>query len=182
MFHGIKSLSISSLGLSQIFLNSEKIANIEAWFNPTDLTNFQPLPVHDFGNGRLTLTDGHSRAFVAWRHGVREIPVVYDTDEIVAGETGQMLYREDLVWCQRFGLVHIWDLKDRILPPEKYQESWSGRCDRSYSLLTKSNQQQREKWQLQYPHLHLYGASEDMRFLYFENDRGESFKVPAHCQ
>ena len=181
MFRGVQLLPISSLGLSQIYLSAEKLKNIETWFNPTDLTNFQPLPVHDFGNGRFTLTDGHSRAFVAWRHGVSEIPVVYDTDEIVTGETGQMLYREDLVWCERFGLAQVWDLQNRILSPGEYQKLWIGRCDKSYNLLTQMNQRQRQVWRLRYPDLYLYGASEDLKFLYYENDRGESFEVSADC-
>lgn len=177
MFHGVRYLPLSALGLSQIYLNSEKIANIEAWFDPANLMNFEPLPVHDFGNGRFTLTDGHSRAFVAWRHGVNEIPVVYDMDEIVTGETGQMLYREDLIWCKRFGLTYIWDLQDRILSPTEYRERWIMRCDKSYNLLTQTTQTQREIWCLQYPCLHLYGASEDVKTIYFENDQEESLAV-----
>ena len=181
MFHGVRYLPLSALGLSQIYLNSEKIANIEAWFDPADLTNFEPLPVHDFGNGRFTLTDGHSRAFVAWRHGVSEIPVVYDMDEIVIGETGQRLYREDLIWCKRFGLTHIWDLKGRILSPTEYRERWIMRCDKSYNLLTQTTQSQREVWGMRYPCLYLYGASEDGKTIYFENDREESLAVPTDC-
>ena len=56
----------------------------------------QPLPVHDFGDSRLTLTDGHSRAFTAYQHKAK-VPIVYDTDDIVTCDEGQMLYKNDIV-------------------------------------------------------------------------------------
>ena len=77
MFSNIRYVSITELGLSQIYLNKQKLLTIEKWFDPNDLSNFKPLPVHDFGNKKLTLTDGHSRAFVANKHGVDKITKDY---------------------------------------------------------------------------------------------------------
>ncbi|MBO5167304.1 MAG: hypothetical protein J6B90_12000, partial [Lachnospiraceae bacterium] len=71
-FTGIKNYPLLDLGLSQIYLNKSKIESIEKWFNPDDLSNFTPLTVHNYGNGRYTLTDGHSRAYVAYKHGLKE--------------------------------------------------------------------------------------------------------------
>ena len=69
-FTGTKNYPLLELGLSQIYLNKRKIDAIETWFNPDDLSNFTPLTVHDYGNERYTLTDGHSRAYVAYKAGV----------------------------------------------------------------------------------------------------------------
>lgn len=47
---------IRTLGVSQLYVSTEKLARVRAWFDPRSMT---PLPVRDFGNGRLTLTDGN---------------------------------------------------------------------------------------------------------------------------
>ena len=65
-FQGIKWVSPTDLGISQLYLNKSKLSDIETWFDPNNMNLCQPLPVHDFGDDRLTLTDGHSRAFTAY--------------------------------------------------------------------------------------------------------------------
>ena len=174
-FHGIKLINIDQLGLSQIYLSSNKITSVIKWFNPQNMDIFQPLPVHDFGNNTYTLTDGHTRAYVAYKNGVSVLPVVYDNDDIVTNQVGQMLYKADIEWCKRLKLSHIKQLENRILNKNEYQKLWLERCDRSYNLLTKIPHS--EHMQLQYlaPNLFLYGASEDMSVLYFENEVGDLF-------
>ena len=173
-FTGIINYPLLELGLSQIYLNEEKIKAIEKWFNPDDMSGFEPLPVRYFGDGRYTLTDGHSRAYVAYRHGLTRIPVVYDYDDMVSGETGQMLYRADIEWCGRFCLKNISCLGKRILTSGKYQKLWIERCDRSYNLLTQTTAEERAQMN-HAPELFLYGASESQTELYFENSLGELF-------
>ena len=178
MFTGIQQYAITELGLSQIYLNEDKIANIRKWLNPQDLTNFEPLPVHDFGNGRLTLTDGHSRAYLAYTLGIQTLPVVYDTDDIIVCETGQMLYKNDIVWCERFHIHSVCDLKNRVVSHSAYQELWEGRCDKAYDLLTQTTEEQRQVWQTLRKDLYLYGASKDLSLLFFEDENGISFSIP----
>lgn len=174
-FNGIKWISIDQLGLSQIYLNRSKIEAVKGWFRPLCLDNFQPLPVHDFGNGAYTLTDGHTRAYVTYQRGVSHLPVFYDSDEMVAGPIGQMLYQADLEWCRRFGLSHIGQLGNRILDNLSYQKLWIERCDRSHCLLTAASRDERTRMQKLAPGLFLYGASEDLSTLFFENEAGALF-------
>lgn len=174
-FHGIKMMHIDLLGLSQIYLNSDKIASITEWFHPQCMDSFQPLQVHDFGNNTYTLIDGHTRTYVAYKNGVSVLPIVYSNDDIVTNKVGQMLYKADLDWCKRFGLSHIKHLENRILNKSAYQKLWMERCDRSYNLLTKTSYNERMQLQNLVPGLFLYGASEDMLALFFENEKGELF-------
>lgn len=174
-FQGIKQMNIAMLGLSQIYLCADKIASILKWFDPQHMDVFQPLPVHDFGNNRYTLTDGHTRAFVAYKNGISALPVVYDYDDIVTNAVGQMLYKEDIQWCERFRLYHVKDLENRIVNKIQYQKLWEDRCDRSYNLLTKTSQSERIQFQNLVPNLFLYGASEDISTLFFENEAGQLF-------
>lgn len=122
LFQGVQWIAPTDLGVSQLYLNQDKLKEIEKWFDPNRMELCCPLPVHDFGNGRLTLTDGHSRAFVAYQYNVK-IPIVYDTDEIVTSDEGQQLYKNDIVWCQRFNIQTVADLEPRILDASKYSVS-----------------------------------------------------------
>lgn len=174
-FNNITWVDVRELGISQLYLSQRKLNDIQKWFDPTNLINFQPLPVHDFGNGRLTLTDGHSRAFTAYKAGMKKIPIIYDWDEIVTAPTGQMLYKNDIVWCERFGLRSVCDLKNRIVSNEMYQKVWNDRCDAGFNLLTKTTERQRIEWETQHKDLFLYGASNDLTMLYFEDIHGNFF-------
>jgi len=48
-FEGIKYFPLLELGLSQMYLNADKLDAIEKWFDPGDLSIMEPLTVHDFG-------------------------------------------------------------------------------------------------------------------------------------
>ena len=174
-FRGIKLINIDLLGLSQIYLSSDKIASVTEWFDPRHMNDFQPLSVHDFGNNTYTLTDGHTRAYVAYKNDVFVLPVVYDNDDIITNQVGQMLYKADIDWCKRFKLSHIKHLENRIINKSAYQKLWIERCDRSYNLLTKTSYKERVSLQNLAPDLFLYGASEDMLTLFYENEKGELF-------
>ncbi len=174
-FDGIKLMNIDLLGLSQIYLNQNKITSIMEWFHPPCMDNFQPLSVHDFGNNAYTITDGHTRAYVAYQSGISYLPVQYDNSDLVVGEVGQILYKADIEWCKRFQLSHIKQLENRILDNSSYQKLWIGRCDRSYDLLMNTSYSERVSLQKIAPNLFLYGATEDLSTLYFENEAGELF-------
>ena len=174
-FQGTRLINIDLLGLSQIYLSSNKIASVAEWFNPQCMDNFQPLRVHDFGNNTYTITDGHTRAYIAYKNGVTVLPVLYDNDDIIVNQIGQMQYKADLDWCKKFKLSHIKHLENRIINKSAYQKLWIERCDRSYNLLTKTSHSERMQLSNLASDLFLYGASEDMSVLFFENETGELF-------
>lgn len=171
-FSGIKIIPIESLGISQIYLNEDKIKNIESWFDPQKMDSFLPLPVHDFGNDKYTLTDGHTRAYVAYKNDITFLPIIYDTDNIVSDYPGHMMYKIDIDWCNRFGLKNIRDLRNRILSNNMYEKLWFERCDRSYHLITQTTDEERNYLQSLFPELYLYGASENRQIFYYEDQYG----------
>lgn len=174
-FKGCILFPIVELGISQIYLNQGKLSAVRSWFDPKQLHTYQPLPVHDFGNGRYTLTDGHSRAFVAYQMGLTHVPILYDMDDLVAGHTGRLLYSADIEWCNRFGLKDIRCLQDRIVDRETYERLWIERCDRSFQLLTATSEGEREAIRDKAPALFLYGANEGLTVFYFEDIAGNLF-------
>jgi len=179
----IAMIAIDQLKLSQIYLSQKKIDGVLTWFDPS-LRNFEPICARDFlGNGNLHITDGHTRAFIAWQHGVRQIPYIYDEDEIVACPLGQMQYEEDIVWCERFRLYHISNLAGRVLSEDDYEALWRGRCEKMYDLKFALHERKLcpEELKLKRAKLlqkgrFIYGISEDLRTLYIENDAGELFE------
>ena len=66
-------------------------------------------------------------------------------------------------------------MENRILTSEEYQHLWIERCERSYNLLTQTTDEDRELMQNKVPELFLYGASESLSEIYFENFVGELF-------
>ena len=179
-FQGIKQINIDALGLSQIYISREKYVSVKKWFQPENMDAFQPVSVYNFGNGFYTLTDGHTRTLLAYEYGLSAVPAVYDDDDIVTGPIGQKLYKADIEWCARFGLSHIKLLENRIISKTRYEQLWIERCNRSYNLIMGTTESDRVKLQGLNPTLFLYGASEDMSELYFENASGDLFVLREH--
>lgn len=90
-----------------------------------------------------TLAEGHTRTYVAYKNGISVLPVVYDNDDIITNQIGQMLYKEDIDWCRRFKISHIKHLESRIPDRSAYQKLWHERCNRRYNLLTKTSYNER---------------------------------------
>ncbi len=175
LFQGVQWIAPTDLGISQLYLNQSKLEAIEKWFDPNHMNLCQPVPVYDFGDGRFTLTDGHSRAFIAYRHKTK-VPIVYDTDDIVTGKEGQLLYKNDIVWCRRFNLRTVADLENRVVPSSEYQSLWIDRCEQAYNLMTQTSDNERAEIQRQYPDLFLYGANKELTIYFFESLKGEIVK------
>ncbi len=176
-FQGVKLMPISDLGVSQLYLNKKKLDNIYKWFRPEETEKYPPLPVHNFGDGRYTLTDGHSKAYAAYKAGVTHIPVVYDTDEIVVQDIGLLQYRNDIEWCKRYKIFTVADFENRIVSDEQYKKLWIERCDKSYNLLMQTTKDERKALNDNHGNLYLYGANEDLSILYFEDINGKLFEI-----
>ena len=161
-------VDILSLGVTQIYLSSRKIDALLQWFHPAGIDTYGPLPVYDFGDG-LRLTDGHTRAYVAYRMGVKSVPVIVDSSEMVTSALGRKLYLADIVWAKRYGVNRISDLMDRVVAETEYDRLWKRRCDRSYQLLSQVDEAKLASLQRESEGLFLYGASENLSEFYYED-------------
>jgi hypothetical protein len=173
------NLSIEELGVSQLYLSEDKIHNVQSWFNPSKIKDYEPLPVRDFyGKGQYVLTDGHSRAYLYYKSGITSIPVVIDQDDIVTCGLGTSLYREYIAWCERYHIHTVKDLEHRIIPSDDYNFLWLKRCDRHYHLIhgignrISPEHYEELKRQGEIRDLTLYGADEELSCLYYEDLKG----------
>lgn len=165
----IFTIGLSELGISQLYLCKEKLDAVSLWFDTARADEYEPLPVYDFGNGRFTLTDGHSRAFVMACNGFHNVRVLVDTDEMITSEMGQRLYKRDIEWCERKGLHTVADLSGRIISERRYVILWIERCKRLHNLFSGDIRNARNAAE-GFPDMYLYGS--DKNVLYFErNDK-----------
>ena len=120
---GIEYLRLVDIQPSQFYLSQEKIDRIKQWFDPKDLSNFEPLPIKLL-NGRIIFTDGHTRAWVAYEAGLTKVPLMWDEDDLPWD-----LYQNCVDACLERGVQTVADLVGRILPPDEYKEKWLGWCE-----------------------------------------------------
>ena len=123
----IYKLTLKDLQPSQFYISERKLASVEVWFDPADLSNFEPIPVKEL-DGVPVITDGHTRAVAALRVGVDRVPLVWDADEL-----DWRLYRACVTACRRRGILFPADLLTRIISAEEYVEKWDAWCDRLHA-------------------------------------------------
>jgi len=122
---------IEALRPSQLYLHAGKLAAVLERVEGETL-EYDPLPVFAF-DGERSLTDGHTRAFVAHLTGADELRVVPDPD--LPENHDVALYRECIAWCEAAGVESVADLSGRVLGPDEYERRWIERCHRAAERL-----------------------------------------------
>jgi len=125
-------LPLSQVQPSQLYISSVKLVQIQAWWCPRRVEKLSPIPVVQL-DGITVATDGHTRAFAAYRAGLRSIPVVWDADELDLDA-----YRICVDWCLAEGIRTIMDLEGRVVAPPVYTELWLDRCHKMHEELAKT--------------------------------------------
>ena len=113
---------IAELQPSQLYISEGKLRLVREWFNPDDMDSFDPIPVKKF-NGKILMTDGHSRAVAAYLAGLESVPVYWDEDEL-----DMRAYAMDVKWCGEESIQSPIDLAGRIVPHKDYERLWRKRC------------------------------------------------------
>ena len=119
----IKTLRINDLQPSQFYISIEKINNIRKWFNPQDLSNFEPIPIKEL-DGQVVITDGHTRLVMALLSGLDSVPLMWDEDEL-----NWDMYRECVKECKKLGITSPSNLLTRIISKDEYEIKWNKWCD-----------------------------------------------------
>ncbi len=122
-------MSISGIQPSQFYLSIDKISCINQWFNPENLANFNPIPIKKL-NGKVIFVDGHTRAFVAYKAGLKQIPVIWEEEE-----WDWDMYNLCVLACEKRNITSIADLEKRILDAGSYSEKWNTWCNTVHEVL-----------------------------------------------
>lgn len=123
----LSELTLADIQPSQFYISEQKLAAVERWFTPNDLSNFGPIPIKLL-DGVPVMTDGHTRAVAALRAGLVAVPLIWDEDEL-----DWRMYRACVMACRSRGIGSPWDLLGRIVPAEAYAVQWDRWCDRMQS-------------------------------------------------
>lgn len=115
-------LPISTLQPSQLYISQKKLHHVQEQFQPKDKSNFEPIPIKEF-DGRLLMTDGHTRAVAVCIAGWEEVPACMDTDEL-----DMCAYAMAVKWCDDEGIKSPFDLMNRIISHRDYERLWLKRC------------------------------------------------------
>jgi hypothetical protein len=117
------TIPICDVQPTQLYINERKLAAIEARFPPGIEAGMEPVPVTRL-RGAISFTDGHTRAFLAWKRGLVAIPAYWDDSEL-----DMAVYLTCLDWCEEAGIRTIADLAGRIIDDRAYKAKWIARCE-----------------------------------------------------
>lgn len=120
-------LRLTELQPSQFYVSEKKLAEINNWFRPEELSGFAPIPVRLL-DGLPVMTDGHTRAVAALLAGLDEVPLVWDEDEL-----DWEMYRNCVAECRRRGVNSPADLLGRVISEAEYAEKWDRWCDEMHA-------------------------------------------------
>ena len=117
------NIAISSLQPSQLYINESKLEKIHEIIKGRGIIALLPVPVKKL-QGKLILTDGHTRALALHQLGYSMIMAEWETDELDWEE-----YEICLNWCVDDNITGIKDLNDRIISNKDYSDLWLKRCE-----------------------------------------------------
>ena len=117
------TLNLKDLQPSQFFISEKKLQDVQKWFKPSDLSNFEAIPVKML-DGTPVMTDGHTRAVAAILAGLLSVPLVWDRDDL-----SWEMYRKCVEECRNRQIHSPYDLIHCIIPETDYHDKWDCWCD-----------------------------------------------------
>jgi len=119
----LEKLTLRDIQPSQFWVSEAKLAEIARWFDPRDLSNFEPIP-SKLLDGIPMMTDGHTRAVAAIRAGLESVPLMWEPDE-----WNWSMYRRCVEECRARGVYSPHDLTGRVISAADYKALWNDWCD-----------------------------------------------------
>lgn len=113
---------LAGLQPSQLCISEGKLRLVREWFDPGDQACFDPIPLKRL-DGRIVMTDGHTRAVAAHFAGWSSVPACWDEDDL-----DMRAYTVDVQWCEEEVIRSPIDLAGRIVPHRAYERLWRKRC------------------------------------------------------
>ena len=120
----LETLTLSDLQPSQFWISEAKLEGVLRWFDPNDLSKFEPIPLKVL-DGAVVMLDGHTRAVAALNAGLVRVPLIWEPDE-----WDWEMYRRCVRECRLRDVFSPSDLVPRVIPAEEYWEKWDAWCDR----------------------------------------------------
>ncbi|NWG11723.1 hypothetical protein HXY33_08290 [Candidatus Bathyarchaeota archaeon] len=129
-------MKLSKLQPSQLYISSEKLAEVMKTFDSANPEIIEPIPIKQLGN-ELIFVDGHTRAFAAFLHNFSEVPVYWEDEEL-----DWDAYEICVAWCKKERIHTIADLKNKVVSQKDYEILWYRRCEEMQQNLAKRQQKE----------------------------------------
>ena len=123
IWHNNAPLCLTDLQPSQFYISAKKLQDIRKWFDPSDLSSFEPIPVKML-NGIPVMTDGHTRAVAALQAKLDSVPLVWECDNL-----SWEMYRRCVSECRKRQICSPEGLLNCIIPEKEYRVKWDQWCD-----------------------------------------------------
>lgn len=120
----VTGLVLTDLQPSQFYISEAKYRKVMEWFDPDDLSGFEPIPVK-WIDGKPVMLDGHTRAVAALNAGIKKVPICPEPEE-----WDWEMYRRCVKECNLRDIFTPEDLIPRVIPEQEYWEKWDAWCDR----------------------------------------------------
>ena len=118
---------------SQLYLSKRKLINVQKKIDPSKVESIGVIPIKKLGED-IIFTDGHTRAFAAYKAGFKEVFVEWETENL-----DWDMYEVCVKWCKDSGIFSIRDLEHRIISHKDYKILWYDRCEKLQNELVKKN-------------------------------------------
>ncbi|TET19953.1 hypothetical protein E3J74_04650 [Candidatus Bathyarchaeota archaeon] len=114
-------MKLDEIQPSQLYISSDKLSNVMKNF-PSKPASIEPIPIKKLRD-QIIFVDGHTRAFAAFQIGFSKVPVYWEYEEL-----DWEAYEICVDWCKEEGIQTIADLRNRVIPHQKYEKLWYERC------------------------------------------------------
>ena len=103
----IRNFNLNDVQPSQIYLNAAKIAQVKRGLMKSSSKNIKPVHVFSLNDG-MVMIDGHTRAFVLYQLGFKELPILLES---ILPQEKLKFYALCVERCKKEHIFSIKDLK-----------------------------------------------------------------------
>lgn len=134
----LDELTLHDLQPSQFYVSEDKYNAVLRWFDPNDLSGFEPIPLKVL-DGVVVMLDGHTRAVAALNAGLVRVPLLWEPEEC-----DWEMYRRCVRECRLRDVFTPADLVPRVIPAEEYWQKWDAWCDRMQAEVQRERDEKNE--------------------------------------
>ena len=131
--------SLSKIQPSQLYISKAKLSSVKKEMVGKEFDSIEPIPIKKMGE-EIIFTDGHTRAFLAYQLGYKEITVEWETEDL-----DWEMYEICVQWCMDEGIFTIADLVDRVVPHKRYEIVWYKRCENLHAEIEQKRAKEERK-------------------------------------
>ena len=117
-------MELSNIQPSQLYISEKKFKKIIDKIKRNGKDSLGIIPIKKL-NDEIVFTDGHTRAFAAYKLGFTKVNVAWENEDL-----DWELYEICVQWCKDEKIFSIMDLADRVIDHKDYEILWYKRCNK----------------------------------------------------